>query len=63
MIQIGQAEHNLTTVQKDLFQGTRVMQIDADAENAERYSKRQYNNLNIDYCYSIYLLIVNLPMA
>ena len=39
------------------------MQIDADAENAERYSKRQYNNLNIDYCYSIYLLIVNLPMA
>ena len=25
MIQIGQAEHNLTTVQKDLFQGTRVM--------------------------------------
>ena len=40
MIQIGQAEHDLTRVQKDLSQETRVMQIGADAKSVERYGKR-----------------------
>ena len=40
MIQIGQAGHDLTEVQKDLSQGTRVMQMSVDAENVERYDKR-----------------------
>ena len=38
--QIDQAEHNLTEVQKNMSQGTRVMWIGADAESVKRYGKR-----------------------
>ena len=40
MIQLGQAECDLTRVQKNLSQETRVIQIDTDAESVERYGKR-----------------------
>ena len=37
---MGQAEHDLTGVLKNLVPWTRVMQISIDIEDAERYGKR-----------------------